>query len=479
MRKPHEIMPRVPVNFIGQSNRLREQIVPAYKHGLFIRVNKMKEINVKSSNRVSFRLVVCGAVLLVGFIAMNSLANMKKKPAELAFQEPSLQVEAQAAEFQEVPVSLNGYGEVKTLNVVSISSEVSGTVLDIHPRLEAGEIISKGDLIFKIDTRDYEAALKETSATVKQLENSILSLQKQYEIDQVRLTSLQRNAELAKKQFERLQTLFEENSVGTQSNVDAAEQSYISVMDQATQMARTVELYPIQIQESRSSLDSARARFGTARANLERCEVRAPFDGRLKSVSIEKGQFVSAGREVVTLADDSVLEIEVSLDSREADQWLRFDGAGNAATAAWFGNLKQVDCKVRWTEATSDTHWKGTLHRVVDFDANTRTLTVAIRILAENTATENPGSLPLVEGMFCSVEIPGRSLNNVVKLPRWAVSYENTVYMSVDGRLKTVPVEVARLDSDHAYVSGGIETGDLVVTTRLVSPLENSLLTIQ
>jgi RND family efflux transporter MFP subunit len=442
-------------------------------------VSKMEKTIRKSNNRIPFRLIVCAAVLLIGFIAMNGLANMKKKPSELAHKEPSLQVEALAAEFQEIPVLLKGYGEVRTLNVVSISPEVSGTVLDIHPRLEAGEIISKGELVFKIDPRDYEAALKESAATVKQLENGILSLQKQYEVDRVRLKNLERNEELAQNQFERLRTLFEGNNVGTRSNVDAAEQAYISVMDQATQMARTVELYPIQIQESQSSLESARARLGTARANLERCEVRAPFDGRLKSVSIEKGQFVSAGREVVTLADDSILEIEVSLDSREADKWLRFDGGGNTATAAWFGNLKKVDCKVQWTEATSDIRWDGTLHRVVDFDANTRTLTVAIRILAEDTDAVNVDSLPLVEGMFCSVEIPGKSLENVVKLPRWAVSYENTVYMSVDGRLKTVPVEVARLDSDNAYVSGGIEAGDLVVTTRLVSPLENSLLTIQ
>jgi len=437
----------------------------------------MEETVKKSNNKISFRLIVCGAVLLIGFITMSSLASMKKKPSTREFREPSLQVEALTAEFEAVPVSLEGYGEARTLNVVAISPEVSGTVLDVHPRLESGEVISKGDLIFKIDTRDYEAALKEVAATVKQLENSVLSLQKQYEIDQVRLKSLQRNAELAKNQFERLQTLFDEDKVGTQSNVDAAEQSYISVMDQATQMARTVELYPIKIQESQSSLDSASARLGTAKTNLERCEVRAPFDGRLKSVSIEKGQFVSAGKEVVTLADDSVLEIEVSLDSREADKWLRFDVEGTA-TAAWFGNLKQVDCVVRWTESTSDTQWKGTLHRVVDFDTNTRTLTVAIRILAENAAG-NTNSLPLVEGMFCSVEIPGKSLENVVILPRWAVSYENTVYMSVGGRLKTTPVEVARLDSDHAYVSGGIDPGNLVVTTRLVSPLENSLLTIQ
>lgn len=442
----------------------------------------MEKIHVKSSKRISFRLIVCAAVLLIGFIAMTSLANMKKKPSELAISEPSLQVEALSAEFEEVPVSLKGYGEVKTLNVVSISPEVSGTVVHVYPNLEAGELIPKGEVIFRIDTRDYKAALQEAAASVAQLENSILSLKKKYEIDQVRLKSIERNAELAGKQYERLRTLFEEDNVGTQSDVDAAEQSYISASDQANEMARTVELYPLEIRESESSLTSARAALSTAKANLERCEIRAPFNGRIKSVSIEEGQFVGSGSEVVTLADDSILEIEVSIDSREADKWLCFNNGEESlqtVSSAWFGDLKKVECKVRWTEASSDTYWKGILHRVVDFDANTRTLTVAIRIPAEDAVPENGNSLPLVEGMFCTVEIPGKTLENVVKLPRWSVSYENTVYMSVDSRLKTVPVEVARLDSDYAYVSGGIEHGDIVVTTRLVSPLENSLLTIQ
>jgi hypothetical protein len=47
-----------------------------------------------------------------------------------------------------------------------------------------------------------------------------------------------------------------------------------------------------------------------------------------------------------------------------------------------------------------------------------------------------------------------------------------------DGRLKTVDVEVARIEGDYAYVSRGLEDGALVVTTRLVDPLENSLLEI-
>ena len=59
-----------------------------------------------------------------------------------------------------------------------------------------------------------------------------------------------------------------------------------------------------------------------------------------------------------------------------------------------------------------------------------------------------------------------------------AVSFKNTVYTSVDDRLVTVPVEVARIEGDQALVSGGLETGDLVIVNRLIDPLENSLLNV-
>jgi multidrug efflux system membrane fusion protein len=64
----------------------------------------------------------------------------------------------------------------------------------------------------------------------------------------------------------------------------------------------------------------------------------------------------------------------------------------------------------------------------------------------------------------------------VIRLPRWAVSFENTVHVSVESRLKTVPVEVERVQGEEAFVSGGLNAGDVVVVTRLIDPLENSLL---
>ncbi|MDY7031330.1 MAG: efflux RND transporter periplasmic adaptor subunit [Thermodesulfobacteriota bacterium] len=427
---------------------------------------------------VSISIVVSIIVLIVGIVGMKMLLSMKTHPAEVKNGERPLQVEALQIAKEDVPVFITGYGEVKALNVVPIASEVSGKIVQVNPKLETGEMILKGEILFKIDSTNYTASYEETRGVVQQWENAIIRLKKQYDIDTKRLKTIKRNRALAWAEFERIRKLFETNNIGTRSGVDKSEQVYNSALDQADQMAQAVALYPIQIKETESSLSSARARLAFAKSNLVRCEVRAPFYGRIKWVSLEKGQYVTPGQNVVILADDSVLEIHVPLDSRDASKWLCFDGAKSNGKTAWFSGLKKVQCKIRWTEDNSGQTWEGQLHRVVKFDQQTRTLTVAVRFNADTEMKKNPQSLPLVQGMFCSVMIPGRSLKNVFRLSRQAVSFQNTVYLVVDNRLKTVPVKVARMEGENVYVCDGLKVGDMVVTTRLIDPLENALLEI-
>jgi RND family efflux transporter MFP subunit len=397
--------------------------------------NKIEKAK-KPAMVVLISIVVSIIVLIVGILGMKILASMKTPPAEAKNGERPLRVEAMQVKQEDIPVFITGYGEVKTFNVVPIAPEVTGKIVKIHSRLEAGEIIPKGEILFKIDPRDYMTVCK---------------------TGRDRLRILKRSQELAKKEYERVRVLFEKNSVGTQAGVEAAEKAMLSASDLTNQIAQVLE---------------------TAETNLERCEVRAPFNARVKSVSLEKGQYVTPGQNVVILADDSVLEIQVPLDSRDAREWLRFNGEKADGKTAWFASLEQVLCKIRWTENNNGQTWDGQLHRVVKFDQQTRTLTVAVRVYAETAVKKNPQSLPLVEGMFCSIKIPGRTLNNVFRLPRQAVSFENTVHLAVDNRLKTVPVKVARMEGENVYVYGGLIAGDMIVTTRLIDPLENALLEI-
>ena len=422
------------------------------------------------------RIVICTAILLFGFAGMTLLAALKKPPTEAKTEERPIRVEVLKIKPETVPVTITGYGETRALNTVVIAPEVTGKIVATHARLETGEVIPAGEVLFKIDPRDYAANAANARAIVKQLENTVLRLKKQFEIDRKRLKTLERNRDLATSEHQRLKILLEKDTIGTRSGVEAAEKAANAATDQRDLMNQAIALYPIRIQEAKSGLAAGKARLDIARANLDRCTVRSPFTGRISAVSLEPGQFVSPGYSAVTLANDAILEILVPLDSRDARQWLRFDSRRSSPTA-WFHNLARTPCTIRWTESPGTHAWEGSLDRVVKFNQKTRTLTVAVKIPA-TSAVSSGRTLPLVEGMFCSVEIPGLPMENVYRLPRWAVSFSNTVYTVQNNRLKTVPVTVVRSQDEQTFVSAGLNPGTRVITTRLVDPLENSLLEI-
>jgi RND family efflux transporter MFP subunit len=424
---------------------------------------------------ILIRVGICTLVLLLGLFGMSRLAGMKKPPAEAERSERPLKVRVVKAVPEDIAVTISGYGEVRALNTVALSPEVAGRIVVIHPRLETGEQVQKGEVLFQIDPANYRTAVLEAEAAVAQSKTTIARLEKQQEIDTARLTTIERNRHLAEAEFKRVQRLYQNDKVGTRSGVERAEQAYNAAVDQADQLDQAVSLYPLRINEAKSARAAAQARQALARTNLARCTVKAPFDGRIKQVAVEKDQYVNPGGMAVTLADDGQLEIQVPLDSRDARQWLRFQGRDDTAASAWFGHLEPLVCTIRWTEQANGQDWQGRLDRVVEFDPQTRTVTVAVRIDAQAAAPPSPESLPLVEGMFCRVDIPGRKLEGVVRLPRWAVSYEGTAYVVRDERLRTVKVQANHTEGDFSFVTGGIAAGDIIITTRLIDPLENSL----
>lgn len=424
-------------------------------------------------------LIVGAAALLGGGGIMLGLIMLRKPPAEASStaQERPILVEVMRAVPKNVPVIITGFGPVAVLNLVKIAPEVSGRVDEIHPLLIVGGVVPKGEPLFIIDREPYLKRVEESRARVTQLEGAADRLRAEWENERQRLVSVERARDLAKAQFERLQQLIQEE-VGTQTDVDAAERAYVTAKDQADQLANELTLYPIRVREAESALASARAELGMAEINLAKTRVDAPFDARVKTVSLKKDMVVSAGADVVTLADDSVLEISVPLDSRDARRWLRFNGHRPLPEAGWFTDLERVECTIRWTEEPDGHCWTGALDRVAAFDQSSRTVTVVVRVTGEEAASGSAGGLPLVEGMFCKVEIPGAEMEKVFEIPVHAVSFENTVYIAKDNRLQTVPIKVARMSGPSAFVSEGLEEGQWIVTTRLVNPLEQSLLQI-
>jgi len=429
-----------------------------------------------SGYTLTIRILLCVLIIAAGLLIMKMLENLKTPPAEAKNLEKPLRVMARRMIPQDLSITIKGYGELQTRDEISISPEVAGRVTYIHPRLETGEVIQASEILFQIDDRNYMASVKELKALVAQGKNSIQRLKTQYAIDQKRLKTSKRNMDLSKSEFLRVKRLFEKSKVGTQSQVDATEKQYNTATDQYHLLLQTVELYPIRIDEATNAIAANQARLDVAQTNLERCQVNAPFDGRVAFVQIDKGQYVKVGQHLLTLANDQELEIHVPIDSQDVQKWLIFKQS-TEKKLAWFADLQPVTCRIHWTEAPPEQYFEGTLHRVVKFDRQTRTITLAIHVDANKALSQN-NALPLVAGMFCMVEIPGKTLKQVYQLPRWAVTYENTVYAAKDNRLKTVPVIVEKLEPETAIISKGITPHDVVIVTRLTDPIENALLDI-
>lgn len=431
--------------------------------------------NVKQARRKKRLLVnIIISLLLVGVgvAGLQLLSKMRKPPTEVTTTERALRVEVQTVAFKDIEVPISGFGEVRALNSVILAAEVAGRVVAVHPRLEVGETVAQGELLFEIDSRNYASARAEATAAVGQWQATIARLKMQESLDRNRLQTLKRNQELAQKEFQRIETLFQKNKLVTRSAMEQAERAYNQAVDQTDQMASAVALYPARIKEAQSSLASVRARQRLTQTNLERCKVTAPFTGRIKMASIEVGQYVAPGQGIVTMADDSRLEIQVALDSQDARKWLNVE----PTQGSWFGKVKPVPCKIFWVEDRTGPYWNGVLQRVVHYAADSRTLTVAVAV--DNTSQAQKTGLPLVEGMFCEVVIAGKTIKQVTSLPATAVTFDNTVYLIKEGRLKTTPVSVARLEKEAAYIDSGLEAGDQVIITRLSDPIENSLVEV-
>jgi multidrug efflux system membrane fusion protein len=429
--------------------------------------------------RFFIRLGTALAILLTGGICASWLASMREPPRVEEPREIPLSVEVLTAEFGEYTVMVGGYGTVRSARRVSMSPEVGGRVVYTRRALKAGEIVDQGELLFRIDRRVFELASKSAEADIARLKSQIALLKQQELNDRRRLKIVNRSVELARSRHLRLKELFETEGVGTLSEVEAAEGTLVMQENQAAVLENLLTLYPSQLEELTASLDAAEIKRSNTLLDLEKTEIIAPFRGRLANVSVEEGQLLIPGQPILTLVDDANLEIPVSLDSMEVEHWLvkdqPFDVSSNDC---WYSQVAGAKALIHWTEAPEDFSWQGTLDRVERFSPESRTVIAVVRMNAFRAQEGQGCSLPLAEGMFCTVDIPARYPVRCVRLPRTAVSHERTVHTVKKNRLQIKPVELVFEDTEYAYIQGNLDEGEMVIITRLVSPTEGRLLDI-
>ncbi len=418
----------------------------------------------------------CFLIIAGGVVSMSQMAKANKGP-KIQHQpvETQMTVNTIPVVKEDIAVCVTGYGQVNPVVINEISPQVSGKIISKTP-LKQGETIQKGEILFKIDATDYETTQEKARIQVKLQENQIKQLTVSWERDKERLSVIKENTRLAQSNFSRLNTLYTKSRVGTLSGVEEAEQSYNSLLDTEKSLTKSIDLYPLQIAEAQNSLADARSDLKKARLDVQRCTVTAPFTGRIKDISIETGSYISTGTQAVTLADDSILEIQVPLSDKDAFEVLGLRGIHQNTT---LGSVsKKLECSVETITGNVSAGMPANVHRVVQYDSATRTLTLAVRIQPDQSLPDQT-SIPIMDGMFCKIAFKGSPVKDAVKISSVLLNSDNTIFLVRKNKLKTLAVTKIMEENGQIYVSARFEPEDQIITTPLTNPVENTRISLK
>ena len=365
---------------------------------------------------VGVMLVLLGAGV-AGFLALTA-SKPQLKRTKPPVPVPMVRVSKITTGPQSIIV--RGEGTCRPLREIQLVPQVNGKVVYMSPVLVDGGEFKKGEVLLRIDPLDYQLAVTLAQARVKDSES--------------RLRVAEEEAAAAKEEWRLLYQ-------------DKGEK----VEDPPALVAKEPQLAAAKAKLAADLADQRKARL-----NLERTELKAPFNGRISSESVDIGQYVSSAKPLATLFSTEAAQIVVPFED-ESLFWFHVPGftPGNGS-----GSPVTVHARI----AGRDLTWSGRIMRAEGMlDERTRMVPVVVRV--EKPYASKP---PLVAGLFVTVEIQGRTLENAAVIPRVALRDDDTVWVVDDaGLLKFRRVDVARLEADQAILRSGLEDQEMVVVSGL------------
>ena len=263
-----------------------------------------------------------------------------------------------------------------------LAAEVAGVVEAL--RVEDGQRVAAGALLAQVETHALEQAVAEAEALFRQ----------------------------AAAQHERAQALFERRSITQQQLLDAV-----------------------------TSRDVAQARLASARLQLDKSQLRAPWAGQVAARKVEVGDYVTPGQPMIELVDTSRLKVRAPAPASDvaylqagAPVTIRLDALPEVAAA---GHIVRL---------------------AAELDPEARTLDVEAEI-------DNPGG-HLRPGMLARLELVRQQLDNALLVPLAAVvdlGDRRALYVVENGQARRRIVQLGPVVGEQVVIAGGITAEDRVI----------------
>ncbi|MEW6714018.1 MAG: efflux RND transporter periplasmic adaptor subunit [Nitrospirota bacterium] len=306
---------------------------------------------------------------------------------------------------KDVPVQIHAIGNVEAYSTVGIKSQVGGTLMRVH--FKEGQDVKKGDLLFTIDPRPYETALKQAEANLAketaQLENARVQVS--------RYEDLVKKGYVAQEQYDQIRT----NSAALEAAVSAD-----------------------------------KAALENAQLQLKYCSISSPLSGRTGSLISYEGNLIKANADSSMVVINQIQPIYVvfSIPDKSLSEIKKYMAAGKVKVEAVIGKDNANPAVGVLT--------------FVDNAVDPATGTIKLKATFANQEKR------LWPGLFVSVNVIFTTQTDAIVLPSQAVQTgQQGQYIFVvkdDLTVEQLPVEVDRTINDEAVIAAGLKGDEKVVT---------------
>src|SRR5271156_428042 len=210
---------------------------------------------------------------------------------------PPLEVLVAPVEQKDVPVYREWIGTLDGLVNADIKAEVSGYL--IQQAYAEGSFVKKGQLLFQIDPRPFQAALDQAQGQLAQSEGQLAQARAQLTLAEAQVTVAEANQRRTQLDVDRYTPLVKQQAI-TQQDLDNATQNNLAAKAQVQSAQAQVETARAQIIASNAAVESAKATAENAQINLGFTHITSPIDGIPGIAQQQVGSLVSPSSPTIT-----------------------------------------------------------------------------------------------------------------------------------------------------------------------------------
>ena len=354
-------------------------------------------------------------ILTLAVVAAAGIIMTRPMPEPVAIAPNVVAIRGIQMEAENIPLTIYAQGVVEPLTASELITQVNGRVAWVSPNFNAGGFFKQGEPLVKLESDDYEARVGLAEAR------------------EVRALA---EFEHATFELKRMRALVKDQLVSQ------------AMLENAVRQTRLTE----------AALKEAQINLDQAERDLDRTELRAPFDAIVRSKAVDLGEFVSMGKPLAQLFAADGFEVRLPvLDTQLA--YLNLPSSIEATAPLNSANLPSVRLSAQYAGAAAS--WDAQLVRSEsEIDRRSRMVTLVARVSGTRSALS---ANPLPVGAFVNAEIEGITLENAFQLPRSALRQDNQVLVvDEESRLRFREVSIARYEQDRILIQSGLKEGDIV-----------------